>query len=102
MTSGGLAQPVTQPHPSAEPMSPSAAAAFQSAAQRIAGAVNGFLQGKSEVVSLALTCLLAEGHLLLEDVPGVGKTSLARAVAGALGTPWQRIQFTPDLLARDV
>ena len=54
------------------------------------------------MVDLALVCLLAEGHLLLEDVPGVGKTSLARSLAGALGTPWQRIQFTPDLLPGDV
>jgi MoxR-like ATPase len=54
------------------------------------------------VVDLALVCLLAEGHLLLEDVPGVGKTSLARSLAGALGTPWQRIQFTPDLLPSDI
>ncbi|MBK5307533.1 MAG: MoxR family ATPase [Frankiaceae bacterium] len=60
------------------------------------------MQGKAEVVDLALTCLLAEGHLLLEDVPGVGKTSLARSLASALGAPWQRIQFTPDLLPGDV
>jgi MoxR-like ATPase len=78
------------------------AAEFQEAAGRIATAVNGFIQGKAEVVDLALVCLLAEGHLLLEDVPGVGKTSLARSLAGSLGTPWQRIQFTPDLLPGDV
>jgi MoxR-like ATPase len=78
------------------------AAEFQEAAGRIASAVNGFIQGKAEVVDLALVCLLAEGHLLLEDVPGVGKTSLARSLAAALGTPWQRIQFTPDLLPGDV
>jgi MoxR-like ATPase len=84
------------------PLSETGAAEFQEAAGRIADAVNGFIQGKSEVVDLALVCLLAEGHLLLEDVPGVGKTSLARSLAGALGTPWQRIQFTPDLLPGDV
>ena len=84
------------------PLSEAGAAEFQQAAGRIAGAVNGFIQGKAEVVDLALVCLLAEGHLLLEDVPGVGKTSLARSLAGALGTPWQRIQFTPDLLPGDV
>ncbi len=83
-------------------MTPDEAASFQASAERIAGAVNSFLQGKAEVVSLALTCLLAEGHLLLEDVPGVGKTSLARSLASALGAPWQRIQFTPDLLPGDV
>jgi MoxR-like ATPase len=85
-----------------EPLSEVGAAEFQEAAARIAEAVNGFIQGKAEVVDLALVCLLAEGHLLLEDVPGVGKTSLARSLAGALGTPWQRIQFTPDLLPGDV
>jgi len=88
--------------PSASPLSEKGAAEFQEAAGRIATAVNGFIQGKAEVVDLALVCLLAEGHLLLEDVPGVGKTSLARSLAGALGTPWQRIQFTPDLLPSDV
>jgi MoxR-like ATPase len=84
------------------PLSEQGAAEFQKSAGRIASAVNGFIQGKAEVVDLALVCLLAEGHLLLEDVPGVGKTSLARSLAGALGTPWQRIQFTPDLLPGDV
>jgi MoxR-like ATPase len=87
---------------SSEPLSEAGAVAFQEAAGRIAEAVNGFIQGKAEVVDLALVCLLAEGHLLLEDVPGVGKTSLARSLAGALGTPWHRIQFTPDLLPGDV
>lgn len=84
------------------PLSPEGAADFQHAASRVAAAVTSFIQGKAELVDLALVCLLAEGHLLLEDVPGVGKTSLARSLAGALGTPWQRIQFTPDLLPGDV
>jgi MoxR-like ATPase len=86
----------------AAPFDVAAAKEFQTSVGRIADAVNGFLQGKPEVVSLALTCLLAEGHLLLEDVPGVGKTSLAHSLASALGAPWQRIQFTPDLLPGDV
>ncbi|GAA4497575.1 MoxR family ATPase [Actinoallomurus oryzae] len=60
------------------------------------------IKGKREVVDAALICLLAEGHLLVEDVPGVGKTSIARALAGALGVSWGRIQFTPDLLPSDV
>lgn len=71
-------------------------------AARIVEAVEGFIQGKRETVELALTCLLAEGHLLIEDVPGVGKTSLARSMATALGMTWHRIQFTPDLLPSDV
>jgi MoxR-like ATPase len=102
MTYGGLTHAAVHEDRAAGPMSPDEAASFQASAERIAGAVNSFLQGKAEVVSLALTCLLAEGHLLLEDVPGVGKTSLARSLASALGSPWQRIQFTPDLLPGDV
>jgi MoxR-like ATPase len=94
-------QLTSDPRP-AERLSDSGATDFQASAARIADAVNGFMQGKAEVVRLALLCLLAEGHLLLEDVPGVGKTSLARCLAGALGIPWQRIQFTPDLLPGDV
>lgn len=64
--------------------------------------VERFIQGKREVIELALTCLIAEGHLLLEDVPGVGKTSLARSLSISLGMSWHRIQFTPDLLPSDV
>jgi MoxR-like ATPase len=60
------------------------------------------IQGKSDVLRLALVCLMAEGHLLIEDVPGVGKTSLAKALAGSIDGSWQRIQFTPDLLPSDV
>jgi MoxR-like ATPase len=60
------------------------------------------IQGKREQVHLALVCLLAEGHLLVEDVPGVGKTSLAKAIARSIGGTWHRIQFTPDLLPSDV
>jgi MoxR-like ATPase len=58
--------------------------------------------GKREVVEQALVCLLAGGHLLVEDVPGVGKTTLARCLAASLGASWQRIQFTPDLLPSDI
>lgn len=64
--------------------------------------VEQFIIGKRAVVELAVICLLAQGHLLLEDVPGTGKTSLARALAGASGVPWRRLQFTPDLLPSDV
>lgn len=84
------------------PLTDHEAQTFAASAAEIAASVETFMQGKSEVVRLALTCLLAEGHLLLEDVPGVGKTSLARSLAAALGAPWQRIQFTPDLLPSDV
>jgi MoxR-like ATPase len=60
------------------------------------------VQGKDDAIRLALVCLVAEGHLLIEDVPGVGKTSLAKAVAASLDCTWGRIQFTPDLLPSDV
>jgi MoxR-like ATPase len=71
--------------------------------ERLFRNVSGFVRGKDEVVRLALVCLFAEGHLLIEDVPGVAKTSLAKAISSSLadGTV-ARIQFTPDLLPSDV
>jgi MoxR-like ATPase len=72
------------------------------AAARIGAAVEGVVEGKSEVVRTALTVLLAEGHLLIEDVPGVGKTLLAKTLARSLDCTVRRIQFTPDLLPGDV
>ncbi|HEX8497522.1 MAG TPA: MoxR family ATPase [Actinomycetales bacterium] len=68
----------------------------------ISDAVETVVEGKTEVVRTALTVLLAEGHLLIEDVPGVGKTMLAKAVARAIDCSVRRIQFTPDLLPSDV
>ena len=64
--------------------------------------VERVIQGKADAIRLALVCLVAEGHLLIEDVPGVGKTSMAKAIAASLGCEWHRIQFTPDLLPSDV
>jgi MoxR-like ATPase len=69
---------------------------------RIAAAVDSVLEGKSEVVRLAVTVLLAEGHLLVEDVPGVGKTMLAKSLARAIDCSVRRVQFTPDLLPSDI
>jgi MoxR-like ATPase len=60
------------------------------------------VRGKPDEVRLALTCVFSEGHLLIEDVPGVGKTSLAKAMARTLGLSWQRVQCTPDLLPSDL
>jgi MoxR-like ATPase len=64
--------------------------------------VRQVIQGKDDVVALALVCLVADGHLLVEDVPGVGKTSLAKALAVSIDATYGRIQFTPDLLPADV
>jgi MoxR-like ATPase len=76
--------------------------AFADVFERIAENVGRVVQGKPDVVELVLLCLVAEGHLLIEDVPGVGKTSLAKALATSLDCRWGRIQFTPDLLPTDV
>jgi MoxR-like ATPase len=71
-------------------------------AGRIAGNVQRVIVGKPEVVRIALVTLLAEGHLLVEDVPGVGKTTLAKALARSIDCSVSRVQFTPDLLPGDI
>ena len=71
-------------------------------AQRIADNVATVIVGKSDVIEMALAALIAEGHILVEDVPGVGKTMLARSIATSIGGTFSRIQFTPDLLPSDV
>jgi MoxR-like ATPase len=82
------------------------AQAFVSAAagrvERLQSAIESVIKGKSESVRLAVVTLIAGGHLLIEDVPGVGKTTLAQALARALNCSFQRIQFTSDLLPSDV
>ena len=75
---------------------------FADTFEAIATNVERVVQGKPEVIELAILCLVAEGHLLIEDVPGVGKTSLAKALAASIDCRWARIQFTPDLLPSDV
>jgi MoxR-like ATPase len=64
--------------------------------------VESFIRGKPEVIRMSLVCMLAEGHLLIDDVPGVGKTSLAKAISQSIDGSMRRIQFTPDLLPSDV
>ena len=68
----------------------------------VAANVGKVIRGKPEAIRLALTSLFAEGHLLVEDVPGVGKTTLARCIARSVDASWNRIQFTPDLLPGDI
>ena len=71
-------------------------------ARRIVDNVKRVILGKDDVIELGLVTLLSRGHLLIEDVPGVGKTMLARSLAGSIGCTFHRIQFTPDLLPTDV
>jgi MoxR-like ATPase len=70
--------------------------------ERISNNVQTVVRGKPQVVRLAVAALLAEGHVLVEDVPGLGKTTLARCLARSIGGTWSRIQFTPDLLPGDI
>jgi MoxR-like ATPase len=69
---------------------------------RMRRAIEGVIEGKRETVRLAITVMLAEGHLLIEDVPGVGKTMLAKALARSVDSSVRRVQFTPDLLPSDI
>jgi MoxR-like ATPase len=71
-------------------------------ARRLRENIQKVIVGKDDVINLTLAVVLCEGHLLLEDVPGIGKTTLARALAASLGCSFRRIQFTPDLLPSDV
>lgn len=75
---------------------------IQPAAQKILENIQKVIIGKDDVIRLLLAAVLCEGHVLLEDVPGTGKTTLARALAASLGCSFRRIQFTPDLLPSDV
>jgi MoxR-like ATPase len=85
-----------------EPLTPQHVQGFAELAARLGASISSIVLGKPHVVRLALTALFAQGHVLLEDVPGVGKTTLARAVAASVRGKWRRIQFTPDLLPSDV
>ena len=75
---------------------------FASLFDAITSNIARVVQGKKDAIELAVSCLLAEGHLLIEDVPGVGKTSLAKAMAASVHCSWKRVQFTPDLLPADL
>ena len=84
------------------PMTQENATWFADTFSKIVENVGLALLGKEEVIRLALTAMLAEGHLLLEDAPGTGKTALARALAASVQGTHSRIQFTPDLLPSDI
>src|ERR1700689_1023138 len=88
--------------PSSTLISPTAGTASASPVSRLASTIARVIKGKDDVIELALISLLARGHLLIEDVPGVGKTTLAHALAKSFHCTFQRIQFTSDLLPSDV
>jgi MoxR-like ATPase len=75
---------------------------IRDSADRVVENIARVIVGKDEVIELCLVALLCEGHILLEDVPGIGKTTLAKAIARSIGCSFRRIQFTPDLLPSDV
>jgi len=100
------ADSASRPSNGQTPHSPPTAAlpvpALQDVMARVAANMQRVIVGKPDVIRIALMTLLAEGHLLVEDVPGVGKTSLAKALARSIGGSISRIQFTPDLLPSDI
>ena len=75
---------------------------LQMISAKISENVQQVIVGKSDIIDLILTCILARGNVLLEDVPGTGKTVLAKSIAKSLACDFSRIQFTPDLLPSDV
>ena len=99
----GGAQGARPPAPAADGPAPGAAGEeFADVFSRATAQICSVVKGKADEVKLALVCIFAQGHLLVEDVPGVGKTTLAKALACTLGLSWHRIQFTPDLLPSDI
>ena len=83
-------------------LSPEIVSRVADAMARIKGNVGQALVGKAAVVELTLAAVLSGGHILVEDVPGIGKTTLARALANSLDCQFKRIQFTPDLMPADI
>ncbi len=82
--------------------SAAAASAIREVADRVKASIGKVIVGKDEVIDLVLVALLSEGHILVEDVPGIGKTTLAKAMARSIGCSFRRIQFTPDLMPSDI
>src|SRR6266540_5092259 len=79
-----------------------AATAIREVAQRVKANIGRVIVGKEEIIDLVLVALLSDGHLLIEDVPGIGKTTLAKAIARSIGCSFKRIQFTPDVMPSDI
>ncbi len=88
--------------PTADRLAPADVARVKSVADALQASVERVIVGKSDVVRVALLALVCEGHILLVDVPGIGKTTLAKAIARSLGCSFRRIQFTPDLMPSDI
>jgi len=82
--------------------SSAAAAALHDVASRVKENIERVIVGKSEVIDLVLVALFSDGHILIEDVPGIGKTTLAKAIARSIGCEFRRIQFTPDVMPSDI
>src|SRR5215475_8390696 len=99
---GSRRTPVTVPRSTGERALPMSSAEFRAVTEAIVANIERVIEGKTASVRLALAVLLSEGHLLIEDVPGVGKTKLAKALARSIDCTVRRIQFTPDLLPSDV
>ena len=94
--------PVAEPTEGAATASPTTSNAAQDLAARVRTSVQQIIVGKDRAIDFALAALLCRGHALIEDVPGTGKTTLAKALAWSLGCDFRRIQFTPDLMPADV
>jgi MoxR-like ATPase len=97
-----MTEPITSPGVEKEATEKPREPAGWDLIRRLEGNVAKVLRGKPEVIRMAVVCMLARGHVLIEDVPGVGKTTLAQALARSLGLAFQRIQFTSDLLPSDI
>ena len=79
-----------------------AAAAIRQAAERVKANIKRVIVGKDDVLDLVLVALLSDGHILIEDVPGIGKTMLAKSISKSIGCEFKRIQFTPDVMPSDI
>lgn len=102
-SSAPMSTPVAQSRDAHQGFSiPEVPGGFPEQFQALVTSAERIIRGKTEVLQQAVVCMLAGGHLLLEDVPGVGKTSLAKAIALSVDLHWNRVQFTPDLLPSDV